>query len=191
MTELIHCKHCGLVLDETTWYPSSRERNERICKSCILSRVKKHYDENPDAIKKYRKDYYQTNQTRLNGNSKRRYRKNKVKAAQIVMGSNEFDAAPKCSVINCGCDDIRLLEFNYKGGGHVALLKQGKIPAGPQLLAGIINGTIDANLFDMRCRPHNMAYHFELKYGLAWEIQYVGVAQRTKGMTMPTSTGMQ
>lgn len=89
---------------------------------------------------------------------KARYEKDKLNAMIIV-------ASGTLRCVNCGCDDIRFLEFNHKtlthaarGGGHNRNLPK-----------KILKGTISQKEFDdlnIRCRLCNALDHLEKKYGL-------------------------
>ena len=73
----------------------------------------------------------------------------------------------KC--VNCGCNNIIALEFNHKTGGH----RKSGLPLGSELHHALLKGTVDKNLFDVRCRPCNALHYLEIK-GLLnkWKITY-------------------
>lgn len=85
----------------------------------------------------------------------------KVMALSIVAGSDH----PVC--VNCGCDDIRILEINHKNGRPKGSYKDSKESSkhhGSRLWWAIACGDLDVEEFDVRCRLCNILHFVERKF---------------------------
>jgi hypothetical protein len=66
----------------------------------------------------------------------------------------------QCAIEGCGCDDLSLLQANYKEGGHARLVAKGLIASGGlNLYRGIARGKVDPKSFNFLCPPHNSIDH--------------------------------
>lgn len=88
---------------------------------------------------------------------------------QAVLKTN---GAIQCAVDSCGCDDLTILQANYKEGGHSSLAAKGKMHSGGlNLYRDIALGRVSPELFNFLCPPHNSIDHLrELrkKFRIQW-----------------------
>ncbi len=102
--------------------------------------LRKHYEANRDKAIEYGRKYNR-----------------KIKMMALSMISKKIEC------INCGCDDIRLLEVNHINGGGT---KESKIlGAGCSLWLKIISGKRKTDDLDIRCKVCNTIHYVNLKYG--------------------------
>ncbi len=94
------------------------------------------------------------------------HKKEYIKKSRLDMRRKLFaiiskSANPKC--VNCGCDDIRLLEINHKNGGGNREYKRGKSSA--TFYWNIIMLRRDTEDLELLCRVCNAKHALEIKYG--------------------------
>jgi hypothetical protein len=125
-----------------------------MCKACYS---KFNYTNNPLQAYKRTSKYREKNRIKYITYTKNARRRRKILALQIVSKTEK----PRC--INCGCDDINILELNYIHGGHTRLYKEGKMDVGHNLHTAIVKGRVNPTLFDVRCSVCNMQHYLESK----------------------------
>lgn len=105
--------------------------------------------------RKARKDYY------------REFRKS-LRYATLCKISNSDP--PVC--VNCGCNELMILEINHKNGGGCQEYKLGM--RSKQLCRAIYRGDRNIDEFDIRCRVCNNLHYAEIKcgYKLPFKITY-------------------
>ena len=83
------------------------------------------------------------------------YLKRKTQAFKIIQ------LLTQC--VRCGCDDIRLLEINYKnGGGYIK--QRTEVAQGSPLYHKIIKKQRKTDDLELLCRPCNAIHYLETKY---------------------------
>ena len=146
-------------------------------KEVIKARCKKYREEHKEYYKLYKKRYYQENKERETIRKKEYWKKHKeyykkhshawyeefrLKTLNTISNNN-----PVC--VQCGCDDIRMLEINHVNGGGCQETKGGTY----NFYASIVNGTRKIDDLEILCGLCHSLYHFELKYGkLPYKIYY-------------------
>lgn len=134
-------------------------------KKCNVCYSRLYYINNKERFKQLRDIWYKKNKNYKHRQDKEYNKKKKIKAMKLCGGA-------KC--VNCGCKNIDLLEFNYKKGGHSKLVKNNKLPVGGFLHTKLVNGEVNKNLFDIRCKMCNLLHYLELKYHISYKITYLG-----------------
>jgi len=169
------CKNCG----EVNWRRRTNGNgNGYVCRTCS----KKYDHHRYETHKGYFQIYARDNTTKIRNyykNNKYKWKERndniKIRAMKIVMDANNMVGKIQCCIMGCGCDDLSLLQLNYKNGGHTALIRAGKLTGGVYLRLDIIAGRVDASLFEVMCRAHNSVDHLEKKAGhKLFDIKYVG-----------------
>ena len=133
----------------------------------IKAKQEAYYQSHPEklvALKEWRKRYCVSHRDMWRRSARASYWRMKERVMKLVSGKAE------CVVSGCGCDDIRLLELNYKKGGHNSLWKSGKLSRGPRLYGDIQGGRVNPMLFEVMCKAHNAIDHMEKKFGVKWKI---------------------
>ena len=66
----------------------------------------------------------------------------------------------RCAVKGCGCNDLSILQANYKAGGHTSLVAKKMMKSGGlNLYRDIAWGRVSQDLFNFLCPPHNSVDH--------------------------------
>lgn len=127
------CKVCHIPLNKTNWYPSQRGYGTKICMNCQSKVAKKYRELNEKKLQLKR-------------------REQKIKVLNLLGG---------CFCVNCGCDEIDLLEINHKSGGGTRERKNDR--KGSTVMSSILHHGRKTEDLDVRCRLCNALYSIELK----------------------------
>lgn len=151
------CKKCGVELNDDNWYECFQIRNLGRCKSCHDKLVKDWDSRHPgNAAEResrwrernpiYRLEYYARNKDAHAERSRLLLYKYKSQVINKLGG--------KC--VNCGIDDIRVLQINHLDGdgGEERLY-------GMNMYKVILDGSRDTDDLDIRCANCNIIYEYE------------------------------
>ncbi len=151
----LHCTSCHYVwqykdVSSSTCCP--------LCGKRIDARDKTEYTKRYMALHPERKEklseWYRTYQ-------KQHYGELKLKDRRKVLAIISKSIEPEC--VNCGCDDIRLLEINHKnGGGGKEYKARGNFTS---LYRDIIALRRPVDDLEILCRVCNAKHYLESKYG--------------------------
>lgn len=137
-----NCSSCGIT-KTPKWYFHSNQYKSTLCKKCY------------DRIRNSNKSTWFLNR-------RKKYRMNGKLRVLRKCGSTVC--------INCGQTDIRVLELNMIGGGHTKLVRDKKMAHGGKLHEDIVAGRVDHKLFNVLCKPCNMAEYVERVFGIKYKI---------------------
>jgi hypothetical protein len=150
MEESHHCGRCGIILDDGNWYPSARRQNWNICKSCNTKYAREWVSKNKEKRRKQQRVAYARNSTHYREIARRSRLTQKLGAMEILGGA-------RC--VNCGCDDLRILEINHKNGGGSKEYKQ--VKAGHRFHYLIRSRKRSTTDLEVRCRVCNALDYIE------------------------------
>lgn len=110
----MNCNDCGVLLEENkNWYPSSKQQNLHLCKTCMGKRNKKWRAENKEQQKSYHNEYKRTHRRQFDDYLKKHIFEMKRKIFLLLGG--------KCSNPNCPIPskkmDIRALQIDHINSG--------------------------------------------------------------------------
>ncbi|MDD4877201.1 MAG: hypothetical protein PHQ86_08775 [Dehalococcoidales bacterium] len=122
----------------------------------------KGYNKNRDKYKEYQKAYNKKNKEKIAERNRKRYQEMKIKLLKIV-----GKGIVKC--VQCGCDDVRLLEINHKNGGG----NKEMIGKRSHFIKSILDGKRQIDDLEILCRVCNARHYLETKHGqLPYRIYY-------------------
>lgn len=133
-------------------------------KAKVLEQSRNWKENNKGKRAKYMKIWADRNREKVRETSRKSYLKRKKKLLIMISNGNL-----KC--VNCGCNDIRLLEINHKnGGGSVERKRTGCLNLYEQIRRGE-RGIKDLELL---CRVCNAQHYLESKFGrLPFKIKWL------------------
>lgn len=139
-------------------------------KEKLKERSKKYYAEHKeyyqtDHFKQMKRDWIGKNVEHFKWTYQEYRRKLKIKAFQMI--SNLL--LPKCS--ECGCTDMRVLEINHKNlDGN-----KERCGFGHDMYREVVFGRRKTDDLEVLCRVCNAKHYVEKKFGLRFEIKFIGL----------------
>lgn len=155
------------------WRKYNFEHKEEKHKKCMDSRekklayAKKWHAEHKEHDREYGRIYRETHREEIRAKSRRQ---GKVKRKKVRLKILNLISNGNIKCVQCGCDDIRLLEINHKNGGGGKEIKS-KTPS--TFYRELYYGKRGTDDLEILCRVCNALDHIERKYGkLPYEIKY-------------------
>ena len=128
-------------------------------------RFRERWKVEPEFRERYRKKnrlYYQRNKDRLKASGNKWRKELRLNALKVV-GRGIY----KCA--DCGCTDTRVLEINHLNGGGTKEMKNKRTV----FYNSIVKGTRKIDDLNILCKPCNIAYTLQKKFGVRYKIVWL------------------
>ncbi len=155
LKERLHCTGCHYVwknegISSSTHCPLCGKRIDARDKTEYTQRYMALHPERKEGLRQWYKTY-----------QKEHYKKLKLDDRKKVFAIISKSTEPEC--VNCGCDDIRLLEVNHKNGGGGKEMGKGRNATA--FYRDIIALRRPTDDLEILCRVCNAKHYLESKYG--------------------------
>ena len=156
------CSSCGVVLTVSNWQPCREKANRYECRSCYHARMEIYYENNLEALTRYKAQYYEdTKRGKSHSRGKTilpSYQEIRTKVFRLIAKSE----SPRC--IYCGCDEMALLQINHKNGGGQQERKSTHTRTGFTFFDALIRGKRTTDDLEIVCGPDNILHYYKRKY---------------------------
>lgn len=132
----------------------------------VLERSRKYAESHRERLRELKNRWNHIHKDRVQETTRKYTLELKKQAIQ------ETNGEIRCAIDGCGCDELELLQANYKEGGHTRLAAKGVMRSGGvHLYRDIARGRVNPNLFNFLCPPHNSIDHLpeiRSKFRIQW-----------------------